>query len=264
MRRGGWCIMNRCANQTQYTIYHCCVSKTASQWFSGFWSDPLFKEYCILNHFVPQYDFITQESTLRKLNNIPWGRIISPLYIRRSDFVKMKKPPSYRAFFVARDPRDLVISEYFSLKYPHALTHPYIITMRKHLNSIPVEEGILEIINFASFFETLDGWVNSRDEAVRIFLFEDLFGDRQLRTFKELMEHCRIDMSEDILSSLLEKHSFKEITGRDLGDESRNHHYRLGVYGDWENHFTDEHKNAFKDRSGSILIDLGYETDLDW
>jgi hypothetical protein len=245
------------------------VQKTASQWFLGFWADPLFREHFNLKHFIPRENFIPQGSTirksdLRKLSNIPWGRIISPLYIRRSDFVNMKKPSSYRAFFVARDPRDLVISRYFGLKYSHTLTHPYIIKMREHLNSIPVEEGILEIINFASFFETLDGWVNSRDEAVRIFLFEDLFGDRQLRTFKELMEHCRIDMSEDILSSLLEMHSFKKITGRDLGDESRNHHFRKGVQGDWRNHFRDEHKKAFKERYGSILIDLGYETDSDW
>ena len=158
----------------------------------------------------------------------------------------------------------MVISRYFGLKYSHTLTHPYIIKMREHLNSIPVEEGILELINLGATFEELEGWVNSRDKAVRIFLFEDLFGDRQLSTFKELMEHCRINMSEDILSSLLEKHNFKKITGRDLGDESHNHHYRKGVPGDWKNHFTAEHKNAFKEKYRSILIDMGYETDSDW
>ena len=171
MRRGGWGIMNRCAKQTQYTIYHCCVQKTASQWFLGFWADPLFREHYNLKHFMPKENFIKQGGAFKKLNNFPWGRIISPLYISRSDFVNMKKPPSYRAFFVARDPRDLVISKYFGLKYSHALSDPYIFTMREHLNSIPVEEGILELINLGETFEELEGWVHSRDEAVRIFLF---------------------------------------------------------------------------------------------
>jgi hypothetical protein len=241
------------------------VQKTASQWFVRFWTDPLFGEHYNLKHFWPEDNFIAQGSDLKKLNNIPWGRIISPLYIKRSDFVNMKKSPSYRAFFVARDPRDFVISQYFSRKYSHPLTDPVITKSREHLNSIPVEEGILELINdMGLYFETLEGWMNFRDEAVRIFLFEDLFGDRQLSTFKELMEHCRINMSEDILSSLLKKHSFKSITGRDQGDESQKNHYRKGVPGDWKNHFTAEHKNAFKDRFGSILINLGYETDSDW
>jgi len=267
MRRGGWSIMNRFAKQTQHTIYHCCVQKTASQWFVRFWTDPLFWEHYNLKHFWPEDNFTVQRSHLKKkLNNIPWGRIIAPLYIKRSDFVNMKKSPSYRAVFVARDPRDLVISQYFSLKYSHPLTDPVINKKRELLNSIPVEEGILELINnfIGPSLETLEGWMNFKDEAVRIFLFEDLFGDRQLFIFKDLMEHCRINMSEDILSSLLKKHSFKKITGRDQGDESQNNHYRKGVPGDWKNHFTAEHKNAFKDRFGSILINLGYETDSDW
>ena len=77
MRRGGWCIMNRCANQTQYTIYHCCVQKTASQWFLGFWADPLFKKHYNLNYFLPKENFIPQGKILKKLNNFPWGRVIT-------------------------------------------------------------------------------------------------------------------------------------------------------------------------------------------
>ena len=40
--------------------------------------------------------------------------------------------------------------------------------------------------------------------------------------------------------------------------------FRKGAIGDWRNHFTDEHKAAFKDIAGDLLVELGYESDLDW
>jgi hypothetical protein len=40
--------------------------------------------------------------------------------------------------------------------------------------------------------------------------------------------------------------------------------FRKGTIGDWRNHFTEEHKDAFKALAGDLLIDLGYESDLDW
>jgi hypothetical protein len=40
--------------------------------------------------------------------------------------------------------------------------------------------------------------------------------------------------------------------------------FRKGEIGDWRNHFTPEHKAAFKRVAGQMLIDLGYEQDLDW
>jgi hypothetical protein len=40
--------------------------------------------------------------------------------------------------------------------------------------------------------------------------------------------------------------------------------FRKGIVGDWRNHMTSEHKGAFKRVAGSLLLDLGYETDHDW
>lgn len=39
---------------------------------------------------------------------------------------------------------------------------------------------------------------------------------------------------------------------------------RKGIHGDWANHFSHENKAAFKNLAGQLLIDLGYESDLDW
>ena len=40
--------------------------------------------------------------------------------------------------------------------------------------------------------------------------------------------------------------------------------FRKGKTGGWRNHFSDEHKQIFKDITGDLLIELGYETDNDW
>lgn len=40
--------------------------------------------------------------------------------------------------------------------------------------------------------------------------------------------------------------------------------FRKGQIGDWQNHFKDEHKQAFKEVAGETLINLGYENGYDW
>lgn len=40
--------------------------------------------------------------------------------------------------------------------------------------------------------------------------------------------------------------------------------FRKGIVGDWQNHFTKEMKDYFKDQTGDLLIEAGYATDMDW
>jgi hypothetical protein len=40
--------------------------------------------------------------------------------------------------------------------------------------------------------------------------------------------------------------------------------FRRGEVGDWQNHFSDTHKVAFKQEAGHELIALGYESNVDW
>jgi sulfotransferase 6B1 len=40
--------------------------------------------------------------------------------------------------------------------------------------------------------------------------------------------------------------------------------FRKGQIGDWHNHFSEQHKAAFKQVAGEALIQLGYETNYDW
>jgi hypothetical protein len=63
----------------------------------------------------------------------------------------------------------------------------------------------------------------------------------------------------------VEAASFERLSeGREQGQEDTSSFYRKGVAGDWKNHFTERDKRIFKKEAGELLIELGYERDLDW
>ena len=68
-----------------------------------------------------------------------------------------------------------------------------------------------------------------------------------------------------VIGEVIDEFSFKKLSGgRRPGEENRKSHFRKGKAGDWANHFTEDHKAYFKDKFGDLLIQLGYEKDLNW
>lgn len=249
------------------TIYHCCIQKSGSQWFKKVFSDKIIWQQNKLLLYDPTDNFITEDQAiLQRLKKLPKDIIISPLYIRYLEFKKLHKPDNYKAFYIARDPRDLIISNYFSLKYSHNPYHPYILKMRKKLNLMSQNDGITDIINSstAGTIKTLDGWFKQKLKNVRLIRFEDIFGTKQYDVFSDLLNYCNINVSKEDVKFLLEKYSFKNISGRKQGSENVKHHYRKGTPGDWKNYFTEQQKDIFKNLSGDLLITCGYEKDNNW
>ncbi len=249
------------------TIYHCCIQKSGSRWFKKIFSDKIIWQQNKLLLYDPSNNFITEDQAiLQKLKKLPKNIIISPLYIRNPEFNKLHKPNNYKAFYITRDPRDLIISNFFSLKYSHDPYHPYILKMRKKLNSMSQDDGITDIIS--SFTggtkKTLSGWFTQKSKNIKLIRFEDIFGAKQYNVFSDLLNHCNINISTADRKFLLEKYSFKNISGRQQGSEDIKHHYRKGIPGDWKNHFTNQHKDLFKKLSDNLLVICGYEKDNNW
>lgn len=250
-------------------IYHCTIQRSASQWFLRLFQEPLIWRYTHLLVHNPRMNFIPRTHDVLKTLQSPvlTGAIISPFYIRYEDFKTLPKPQNYRAFYVMRDPRDLMISSYFSLKYTHPPYDPFIVKMRERLHAIPEDEGLLYIIKNASgtWFSTLQGWMRSvENQNIKIFRFEDIFFEKKEETLRILFQHCEIDMPDKAFYELLDKYSFENITGRPSGTVDLTSHYRSGIKGGWKNYFSKKHKSIFKEYSGSLLIDLGYEKDMNW
>jgi hypothetical protein len=69
---------------------------------------------------------------------------------------------------------------------------------------------------------------------------------------------------ETLLGIVYAQRFAAKAKGRRAGEENVQSHYRKGVAGDWINHFTPEHVEAFKERFGDLVQRLGYETEDDW
>jgi len=237
-------------------IFHCCVQKTASQWFLNIFNDDIFYQYTGL---LTQLYFkvgLRQDS----YEAIPLRSVATPLYIAYSDYLAMPKPKRYRAFFVTRDPRDLAISFYFSTKYSHDLI-AYIPKMRKELEALNMKDGLKYAINALEeigVFEAQRSWANVDDEQHKIFRYEDLANNN--RTFlKQLLSYLDVEVSAEKFDVLYNRHSFKSHTkGRSQGEEDISSHYRRGISGEWKEYFDKDVMKHFKSVTGDLLEVLGY------
>ena len=171
-------------------------------------------------------------------------------------------------FHVVRDPRDVVVSGYFSHLYSHP-DHgwPRLRHYRRYLSTLPEEEGILREMEFsAPVMADMLGW-NEHPPSIRLIRFEDLIA-RPAGLFCELFAGLGLipdRIGEWTVREIVERHSFERLSGgRRTGHEDLRHHYRRGMPGDWRNHFTPRHTEYFQRLYNPLLLRLGYETREDW
>ena len=244
-------VVDRCEYDN---VYHCTVHKTGSQWIKALFSDPAVYRHSGLLPYDPRF------YKRRSLPVVPRGRAALALFHSYPRFEKIEKPGTYRAFFVIRDPRDIVVSSYFSLRNSHAPMGD-IPQARKILQEKSMKEGLLYAIDRLSkryLFKQLRSWaVAPSSETFRLFRYEDLTGERQMEEMDQLMRHCGIVLPPAELDALLSRYSFSRM--RKDGDSSgRISHYRKGKAGDWRNHFDDEIYDAFAAATGDLVEVLGY------
>ncbi|MFY1695780.1 MULTISPECIES: sulfotransferase domain-containing protein [unclassified Solwaraspora] len=235
-------------------VYHCTVRKTASQWVKALVSDPVVYRYSGL---LP---FDQRVHRRRYPDAIPPGRMASSLFVGYKRFSAIPKPEKYRAFFITRDPRDIVVSGYFSLRNSHTPMGD-ILHHRKILQELPRKEGLLYVIQHlkdTNLFSALRSWVVAPPaETFRLFKYEDLTGERQVDEVDQLMRHCGIVLPSAELTALLDRHGFARMRKTRLETEAKAH-YRKGKAGDWLNHFDDDIYEAFVAATGDLVERCGY------
>jgi lipopolysaccharide transport system ATP-binding protein len=181
------------------------------------------------------------------------------------NFVVRKEPVI--KFVVIRDLRDTLVSLYFSLKVSHKIISENVADGRQILNETSEEDGLLFLIDERgrASANIQHSWLQAcRAEGdVRLFRYEDLIANEQ-QEFARIIEYCQIEIAPQKLSKIVDKNSFSNLAGRKPGEEDISSHYRKGISGDWKNHFTDRIKTEFKQKFGQLLIDTGYEKDMNW
>ena len=204
--------------------------------------------------------------------------------------------PPFKGVHVVRDPRDVVVSAYFSHLHSHP-THawPELVDYRRRLQSCDQREGLLLEIDFrAEQFAEMMAWPDDAPNVLEL-RYEDLVADEYklfLAVFRhlELLDERHFDVrrrAENLLHRLAARlgvpsrarrgvpverllgivweHDFeKKSGGRKVGDEDVRSHFRRGQAGDWMRHFEPEHRQRFHERYAPLLRKLGYEQDDAW
>lgn len=179
--------------------------------------------------------------------------------------------PSFRdflAFHVVRDPRDMIVSAYYSHLHSHPTTQwTALQAQRKNLQRLSLDEGLVSTMQFLMpTLNDLKRWERGHLSILEL-QFEDLLENPQT-FFKKAFYHLKlIDSTEEskFLDDLVSQNNFENLSkGRNHGEEDVTSHYRKGIAGDWKNHFKAQHKDFFKEHFQEILTKFDYEVDDNW
>ena len=166
-------------------------------------------------------------------------------------------------YFIYRDPRDMLVSQVFFATDMHE-EHG----MHDYYNSLPdfgarlnvaitgIDRDGLKMVSVKQRYEGVFQWLEQQN--VMCIRFEDLINNRDATLLKMLDE--------------VEKTGYKIPTPREKAlpilveaiQPKKSHTFRSGKTGGWTQHFTAEHKKLFKDVTGDLLVQLGYEKTNDW
>jgi hypothetical protein len=255
-------------HRSVYTnVFHCCVWKTGSQWLRRVLGNRRTFRYSGLKGYSYREE-LPDGADYRPIHQrgferpFPERTIITPLYIDFENYRTIPKPGPSRAFFVVRDPRDVLVSWYFSIRYSHPSVG-VVEGVRDALSDMPVKEGLLyciDALETKGVFPTLRSWAAASSSDIKLVRFEDLFGSNNFEAVRRLFKWCDIRMPDSVLSKLLDEFSFERISGgRKRGQEDISSNYRRGIPGNWKELFDRDIHAKFNDVTGNLVSELGYE-----
>jgi lipopolysaccharide transport system ATP-binding protein len=191
------------------------------------------------------------------------GLIYPAVYLDRERFEELQIPAGSRRFVVIRDLRDVLVSGYWSWKVSHPLLNDAMTENRATLNELSLHEGLMWMVGrWNNQAKIVESWIGSGTEVIR---YEDLVADDLGILVPLLCDRLELPHSRDRVREAIESARFERRTkGRQRGSEDVGAHQRKGEPGDWRNYVVGPVADAFKERYGQLLIDAGYETDLDW
>lgn len=193
-----------------------------------------------------------------------------------ADFNYIRGLDNLKGFHVIRDPRDIIVSAYFSHLYSHPEAN-WLANHRKRLKAVSKEEGILLEMKFIKgILQDLQSWNYSYPHILQIKMEDLIENPNEIFTkifhFLELLDETlppfrhkskKIPL-EQLLFEIYNNKFSKNAQGRKRGEENIKSHYRKGIVGDWVNHFNEEHIKYFKKNYNDLLIKLKYESGSDW
>lgn len=204
-----------------------------------------------------------EEEILNELKQIPQG-VIGWGYVEPSPGNVAFLCKSNRVnYFIYRDPRDMLVSQVFfatDMNEEHGM-HEYYKSLpdfgeRLKVAITGIDQDGLYMVGVKQRYASVFEW--REQPHVMCIRFEDLINNR--------------DATLDAMLDEVESIGYKIPTPREKAlsilvkaiQPRKSHTFRAGKTGGWREHFTEEHKNLFKDVTGDLLVKLGYEKNEDW
>jgi len=163
----------------------------------------------------------------------------------------------HKKIFLVRDPRDVIVSLYFSLTRSHALpgqgsSRDSLLSRRTESLALSIDEfvqqgkefGILENMRtFIQFSETLP---NSR-----LFKYEDIIFEKK-RWVAEMVEFLDLEVSADTIKAIVDRH---DVIPK---DEDPDRHIRQVTPGNHKKHLSRQSIAVIETAFGDILEKMSY------
>ncbi len=212
----------------------------------------------LVEHPGTSFDLAKQCSRLKK------GQFIVSHLFYREEYLRILDEFGIKVIFMARDPRDIVISDAHYITYinkRHGLHERFINRLKSDKERLHFcIKGCPERPEWsiASLLEKFYPWL--KNEKVLTVRFKDLVGVKgggsdkmQEKTVDEILNFIGVEISREKKCELMGKIFFP-----------RSKTFRKGRIRQWQKAFDDEDKKLFKEVAGEWLIKYGYEKDLNW
>ena len=216
------------------------------------------------------------EQALAWLDSLGPRDIASAHLFARPDVLARVNTPAFIPYFIFRDPRDIVVSHVFYVTDMEArhVHHNYYTSLpdfdsrlkvsilgRPDSGARPERSRRVEFPDIAQRYAPYLGWLEQ--PSVMKIHFEDLINDRAA-TLNRILDHFLARVPLHLLSPKGAPRQLILDALESSINPGKSPTFRSGRTGEWEKHFTEEHKRTFKDVAGDLLIKLGYEKDNDW
>jgi hypothetical protein len=209
-----------------------------------------------------------------KIGSAPDGSIVRSHLMHSAEIRDIFQAEGCKSLFIYRDLRDVAVSHArWVLKEPQIFLHDiyrqlpsFDEQLMSTIQGVPVGSPFgsnLSQPNIGQDFSRWAGWISDPDTlAIR---FEDLVGERgggdeqkRLYIVEKILDHLDIQLSSAAVAQQFSSAAMNPSESHTFVKGGK------GNIGGWREFFKPQHKTAFKKVAGETLIELGYESDMNW
>ena len=210
------------------------------------------------------------------------GQVIAGHYSLNREIHQMLDGDELLGVYLYRDPRDVAVSAALYIKYVlrHHFQHPLFsrlseaeaISLMLSGGIIPLDDLPYEVTEKQQPYVVFGGMRYYCDNIypwlehpkVATLRYEE-FTRCPEEALSHSLESVGVVVSKERIEALSKGKSFVGASGgRAINVEDKTSHFRKGIVGDYQNHFTELHRSVCKLFIGDDLIRLGYEKDYSW